>query len=451
MARVKPAPGVLRRGSRLGKYVLEKRLGRGGFADVWKAKDTIERRPTALKILSTEAVSEFGRNQIEKEARIAARLDHPNIVSVRNADWIGGRFIIASELAKGNLAEYRKARRSPRIAMSIVRQIASALAYAHSKRLMHRDVKPHNLLIFDDDRAALSDFGVSCFAKPVGNTYSEVGTLGYLAPEQAYGRPGFGSDVFSLGLIAFELLTGKLLRWPFEWSDGDYAAVAAKVPEKTIAVIHKAVQFQPARRYPDAGAFHQALTRSLESAVKRPAPPRRRRRKPVPSPLEVEAKLFGRQHGNRLGMRFACYRCDGPISEEMMVCPWCGADDNAFDEITAYPMVCYACGHGVRPEWKYCPWCYQGRFEGNGRAPRPDPRAERRCTRKGCAGELRPFMRYCPLCKKKVQRAWIDPELEHRCSRCRWSVSQTFWRYCPWCGKHEPRAGRFAKNHGRNH
>jgi serine/threonine-protein kinase len=447
MAREKPEPGTLRRGSRLGKYLLEKRLGRGAFADVWRVRDTVERRAIALKIISQDAVREFGRDQIEQEARIATRLTHPNIVAVRNADWVRGRFVIATELAHSNLAEYRRARRSTRIALSIVLQIASGLAYAHSRRVMHRDVKPQNLLIFDDDRAALSDFGASCFAKPIGETYSEVGTLGYLAPEQAYGRPGYASDVFSLGLISYELLTGKLLRWPFEWPERDLRTLQAKIPEKVIAVVRKAVQFQPRRRFTDAGAFYAALRRSLEQAPERQGSRRgrRRSRKPVPSPLAVEAELFRRHHGTRLGMRYFCHRCDGPVAEEMIFCPWCGAEDNSFREITDYPLVCYACDRGVRPEWNYCPWCYQGRFTGNGRPPRPDRRATRRCSRPGCAGELRPFMRYCPLCKKKVLRPWKDPELEHRCPRCRWSVSRVFWRYCPWCGKHEPRAGRFAR------
>lgn len=439
---------VLRKGARLGKYALESRLGRGGFAEVWKAQDTVEKRAVALKVALPDALEEFGRSQIEQEARIATRLHHPHIVSIRNADWIDGRFVMAWDLAKMSLAEYPRARRSTRTALEIVRQIAEGLAYAHARRLMHRDVKPQNILIFADGTAALGDFGASCFAKPIGQTYSEVGTLGYLAPEQAYGRPGFSSDVFSLGVIAYELLAGVLLRWPFEWPPEGYDRLTRRVPEPMIKVLKRAVQFQPKRRYPDAGAFHAELVRAMkeldpEKPVRKKSP---RRTAPATDPLAVASELFRRRHGNRLGMRYRCNRCAAPVGEEMTVCPWCGTKDNSFSEVTAYPLVCYACERGVRAEWNYCPWCYEGRFQSNGRPPRRDSRAVRNCSRPGCAGELRLFMRYCPLCKQRPKRLWTDPELKQRCPRCRWPVSKEFWHYCPWCGRRESKAGHFHEH-----
>ncbi|MCH8132750.1 MAG: serine/threonine protein kinase, partial [Myxococcales bacterium] len=89
---------VLRKGSRLGKYRLERRVGKGGFAEVWQVRDTVENQRLALKVTHPEAVAEWGRSAIEREARITARLHHPGIVSVRNADWIDGRFVIATDL-----------------------------------------------------------------------------------------------------------------------------------------------------------------------------------------------------------------------------------------------------------------------------------------------------------------------------------------------------------------
>ncbi len=90
---------VLRRGSKLGKYRLEGRIGKGACAAVWRARDTVEKRLVALKVAFPELVQEFGRGALEHEARIASRLSHPNLVSVRNADWIKGYFVIASDLA----------------------------------------------------------------------------------------------------------------------------------------------------------------------------------------------------------------------------------------------------------------------------------------------------------------------------------------------------------------
>lgn len=438
------APAALRRGGRLGKYRLERRLGLGAAAEVWAARDTIERRRVALKVVLPFVVEQHGHAEIEREARIASRLDHPNLVAIRNADWMDGRFVLVTELARTSLADYKGARRSSSIALRITRDVAAGLAYAHERKLMHRDVKPENILIFDDGHAALSDFGVSRFAEE--RTLTEAGTLGYMAPEQAYGRPKLASDVFSLGLIAYELLTGELLTWPFDWPPPRYRRLVRRVPAAYLPVLRKACAFDPQRRYADGIAFRDALERA--QAVAKPAPrrPRRRRKAPAPSPLAVQAELFRKRHGRPLRMRYRCHRCDGAVAEEMPFCPWCGSGDNSFAELTSASLICPWCERGVRPEWTACPWCFPGRFQGNGRTPPHDPRATRRCTRRGCQGQLRPFMRYCPLCKKKPARPWSHPELPERCPRCRWPVSREFWRFCAWCGRREPGAGSFRKS-----
>ena len=434
----------LRRGSRVGKYRLDRRIGRGAFAEVWKTRDTVENRPAALKLTHPEAVVEWGRNKIEHEARIASRLDHPGIVAIRNADWIDGRFTIATDLAVSNLADYTRARRSATTALEIIREVASGLAYAHERNIFHRDVKPENILIFEDGRAALSDFGASRFAKGAERTVTEAGTLGYMAPEQAYGRGRFTSDVFSLGLIAYEILTGVLPSWPFEWPPAGHDRFVAKVPATVRPILRKAAQFDPRRRYADAGELYAVLERAFSQA-ERPqvVRPVRRKRKAAPSPLEVQANAFRRAHGKGLGMRFSCRRCDGPIAEAMQFCPWCGASDNSYRELTRFALVCGDCEKGVRPEWNACPWCYTGRFTSNGRTPPNDKQAVRTCAARGCAGQLRPFMRYCPMCKRKIKRVWSHRNLTDRCPRCRWPTSHAFMRFCPWCGRREPRAGSF--------
>jgi serine/threonine-protein kinase len=441
-------PRALRRGTHIGKYRLDRRLGQGAFATVWKARDRVEGRDVALKLAFPEIVDEWGREEVEREARIAARLSHPNIVPVRNADWIDGYFVMATDLAKTNLGSYPGARRSARVALGVIRDVAAGLAHAHARRVMHRDVKPENIVIYQDGRAALVDFGLSRLTKGVTQNFTKVGTLGYMAPEQAYGRCSFSSDVFSLGLIAYEILTGTLPTWPFDWPPEGIKRFVAKVPEPARAVLRKAAEFNPRRRFLNAVEFHQRLEAALRKAEQgaRPRVPRRRRaRKPSPSPLEVQAELFRRRHGRQLGMRYCCHRCNGPVAEPMSVCPWCGSKDNSFANLTSEPLVCPDCERGVKAEWTSCPWCFSGRFEGNGRRPRHDPKAERRCTRPGCEGQLRLFMRYCPLCKQKVRRVWTESQLPDRCPRCRWPVSGEFWRFCPWCGRREPKAGTFVR------
>ncbi len=438
--------GSLRKRSMLGKYRLERRLGQGSFASVWRAQDTVERRKVALKIVVPRIEEEYGRQPIEREARIASRLSHPNVVAVRNADWIDGYFVLATDLAEKSLAEYAGARRSGRLALRVIRDLAAGLAYAHSQKVLHLDLKPENVMIFADRRAAIGDFGTSRLARGSMRTYIEAGTLGYMAPEQAYGRARLASDVFSLGLIAYELLTGKLQSWPFSWPPAGFDRFSERVPEPLQRVLKKAAAFQPRHRYSDGMLLHRAFERAwrkIERSNHRPV--RRSQPRATRSALSIEADLFRRRHGRRLGMRYCCHHCDGPVAEAMSHCPWCGTPDNSFREVTSYPLVCPECDRGVRPEWTACPWCYRGRLAGNGRAVRKDGRAVRRCSRRGCAGQLQQFMRYCPVCKQRPRRLWSHADLTDRCPRCRWPVSRQFWRYCPWCGRREPKAGTFVR------
>jgi serine/threonine-protein kinase len=439
--------GPLRKRCLVGKYRLEHLLGRGSFASVWRARDTVENRDVALKVIAPHVEEEFGRSGIEREARIASRLSHPNVVALRNADWIDGYFVLATDLAERSLADYPGAWRSRRLGLQVVRDVAAGLAYAHSQKVLHLDLKPENVLVFADRRAAIGDFGTSRLARGATRTYIEAGTLGYMAPEQAYGRARLTSDVFSLGLIAYELLTGKLLSWPFSWPPASFKRFQERVPEPLQPVLKKAAAFQPRRRYPDGVALHRAIENAMRKIARARDRPVRHvgRRATAPSPRVVEAELFRKRYGRRLGMRVGCHHCDGPVAEAMSHCPWCGSPDNSFREVTSYPLVCPECERGVRAEWTSCPWCYRGRFQGNGRLPRKDPKAERRCTRRGCPGTLQVFMRYCPVCKQKPRRPWSHPELNDRCPRCRWPVARQFWRFCPWCGRREPRAGTFVR------
>ena len=125
---------TLRRGSQLGKYKLLSRLGRGGFAEVWRARDTVLDLDVALKVAHVDIAEEWGRDVLEHEARITSRLSHPNIVAVRNADWIDGYFVIASDLAERNLTGYPGARRSPRVGLQVIRDVAAGLAHAPAQQ-----------------------------------------------------------------------------------------------------------------------------------------------------------------------------------------------------------------------------------------------------------------------------------------------------------------------------
>lgn len=426
----------LRRGTRLGKYRLEKRLGEGGSAEVWAGRDTVESRRVAIKVISPTMVEEFGRSAIEHEARVAARLDHPNIVTVRNADWVGPYFILVTDVAERCLEGYREPRRSPELALSILHDVARGLAHAHSRKILHRDVKPANILLYPGRVAKLADFGTARFAPPRTALFTEVGTVGHMAPEQAYGRPTYASDVFGLGLVGYQLYTGVLPRWPFEKPLDAQANFEARAPVEVQRVILKALSVSIDKRWPNGVELLRALESAMERARQRTTRALRSRSKTPrarASAQELEFRWFRREYGKALELRFDCCQCGGPIGEAMTHCPWCGTDENSFLEVSRYPLVCPDCERGVRPEWNACPWCYTGRFESNGKRPPRDPHAERECRRRGCDGQIRPFMRYCPQCKTKVARPWKVENMT-RCKRCRWP-SAPRWRFCAWCGR----------------
>ncbi len=433
----------LRRGTRLGKYRLERRLGEGASATVWQARDQIEGRRVALKIVSPEIVEEFGPVAIEAEARLAAQLDHPRIAMIRNADWIGGYFVLATDLARSSLDRNRSIRRSPERILAIVLDVAEGLAHAHERGLLHRDVKPANILLYDDRRARLADFGTARLGQVKSRVMTEAGTMGYMAPEQAYGRPRFASDVFSLGLTAYELWAGVLPGWPFEWPLDGCERFEQRCPEAVQPVIRRSLSLDLDRRYGDGISFHRALTRAAERhrkggssrSVRRRAP---RRRKVEPDPFTLEADWFRKRFGKALETSYDCHACGGPISESMRHCPWCGTTRNSFAEVTSFPLICPDCERGVRPEWGACPTCTTGRFEPDGRTIPGASTAERRCRRKGCGAPIRRFMHYCPGCKARVAKPW-KVEGIGGCSRCAWPFVPR-WRFCPWCGRRNARA-----------
>jgi serine/threonine-protein kinase len=435
-----------RRGSRIGKYRLEKRLGEGGSAVVWQARDTVEGRRVAVKLVLPSVVEEFGKDAVEAEARIAARLEHPRIARVRNADWFDSTFVIVTDLARSSLDNARSVKRSPARILSVLVDVAEGLAHAHAKGVLHRDVKPANILLDNEGRAQLADFGTARLAQLRTRMMTEAGTMGYMAPEQAYGRPCFASDVFGLALTGYELWAGQLPSWPFEWPLDGAQRFEARCPKEVQPVIKQALSLDLDRRHRDGGAFLKALRDALQ---KRDGIARRqtRRRKQGRSgtrqsverdPFELEAGWFRKRFGAALGTRFDCHACDGPVSESMRHCPWCGTDRNAFGEVTAYPLICPDCERGVRPEWSACPTCSTGRFVPNGRPIPSGRRSERTCKKKGCGAPIDRFMHYCPGCKDRVTRPWRVEGL-HGCPRCDWPMVPR-WRFCGWCGRRNAHA-----------
>lgn len=269
---------VLRAREVLGKYRVEKRLASGGFADVYAALDKVEGIRVALKVPHPAHVSSDMLDMFRREVRLTARLDHPGILPIKNAEVIDGVFVVAYPLGIGSLADRMKRRITTERVLHFAEQMLTALAHAHRQRIIHCDVKPENFILFPGDRIRLADFGISRVARRTV-TGSGSGTVGYLAPEQALGRPSRRSDVFSLGLIVYRMLAGELPHWPFDWPPAGIERVAEKVHPDVVSWLRRSLAVYEEKRFASAETMLDAFQR-LRSRNRLRAPvavPARRR------------------------------------------------------------------------------------------------------------------------------------------------------------------------------
>jgi eukaryotic-like serine/threonine-protein kinase len=201
-----------------GRYTVERVLGRGGMSTVYLARDTALDRSVALKVLAESYAgdTDFSR-RFRREAQTAARLSHPNVVQVYDTGEEGGRLFIVMEYVDGedlNVARGRQGRFAPAEVVEAGVQACAALGYAHEHGVVHRDVKPANLLVRSDGLLKVTDFGIARAvdaATQLTRTGTILGTASYVAPEQAHGEPvGPAADLFALGVVLYELATGTL-------------------------------------------------------------------------------------------------------------------------------------------------------------------------------------------------------------------------------------------------
>ncbi len=258
----------------LGKYQIEKKLGSGGFGTVYLAEDTMLRVKRALKIPHRNAA------QLEKmteEGRVQTRLlDHPNIVKLLTLESIDGIFVMVMEYIEGTDLEKMIDEQETldiSAALHYLRQILSALEFAHNHRILHRDIRPSNILITKaGNQVKITDFGTSTLlddAKPFATT--RIGSPPYMAPEQFEGKAVFASDLYSAGCLFYEMVTGFppiVLANPMEIYNraraGDFPSLESKnhrISSELNRVIMKALAPAARDRYPTAGEFLAELDR----------------------------------------------------------------------------------------------------------------------------------------------------------------------------------------------
>jgi serine/threonine-protein kinase len=400
------------------------------MADVYRAYDTIQKQRVALKIPREDHLT--GPEEFLHEVQVATKLRHPNILSVMNASYIDDHFVIAMELGDESLADRIERRISMTRALDLAGQAIAGLACAHEHRIIHCDIKPENFILFPGNQLKLCDFG---FAKISLRTLkaSGSGTIDYIAPEQAMGRPKFQSDVFSLGLVLYRLFSGILPEWPYAWPMAGHDRLTTRVRPELVEMLKKAIQLDPAKRYRDAVQMQSAFEQLQSHARRQKRSRARSDRKAGTTWRGMQWREFQRQYKRVLDTRHQCRRCEGPVSESMQGCPWCGIDNPARGSESSMPSSCPRCERGVKNDWDYCPWCYGPGFEEETTRRYPDKRYTNRCSNKRCRGKLMPFMRYCPWCRMKVRRPWKLEGSRHRCKACKWGIARDFWNFCAWC------------------
>ena len=252
-----------------GRYEVLKRVGSGGMADVYMAKDHKLNRNVAVKVLKSEYVEdEKFLKKFETEAQAVARLSHPNIVNVYDVGIEDGINYIVMELAEGmTLKEYirRKGYLSPKETVEISLQIASAISHAHKNHIIHRDIKPQNILVSEIGNVKVTDFGIAkaTSSNTVTSTATAMGSVHYISPEQAKGRfCDEKSDIYSLGITMYEMVTGHV---PFDHENGVTIAlmhlqneitppsqIRDGIPDSLEKIILKCTMKKPEDRYQTA-------------------------------------------------------------------------------------------------------------------------------------------------------------------------------------------------------
>jgi serine/threonine protein kinase len=268
---------ALTNGTSVGRYIIIEKIGAGGMGEVYLAEDTELQRKVALKFLPLHLCQdEDCRKRFKREAQAAAKLDHPNIVSVHEVTEFGGRpFIVMAHIEGRVLTEYAKEEKlSVNKIIDLALQLCEGIHAAHEQGVIHRDIKPSNVLIDASGRARIVDFGLASFhgTEPLTKTGSTLGTVGYMSPEQVRGdRIDQRSDLFSLGVVLYELLTGLN---PFR-GDSEAATSHAithdspqplarynrNIPDGLQRIVDKALEKDPSLRYQHADGMIADLRR----------------------------------------------------------------------------------------------------------------------------------------------------------------------------------------------
>ena len=327
---------MLFRGQVLGKYKIIAPLGSGGFGTVYLAQDTWIDKKVAIKVPHRQGV-DFG--ELLREPRLLASVSHPNIVGITTAEKQENVFFIVMEYVQGETLENiiaLKGALDVHRALDFTCQICNAVDHAHRQGVIHRDLRPANVLVTENDMLKVADFGTSRFLEIAAHGTTVIGSPPYMAPEQFHGKAVFASDLYSLGVTMYQMLTGTL---PYDTpapSDLDKLMSGELVspPRLRNPAIPKAISDIVMRAMaPEVTARYQRATELLDDVLAARAATQQRR---TPSPGPAHAEAGGRTSRDdsqgvqaRLRSRDApaarfCWQCRKPLHARTDRCPFCG-------------------------------------------------------------------------------------------------------------------------------
>jgi serine/threonine protein kinase len=304
----------------VGKYRIEKPLGNGGFGAVYLAEDTLIGKRVALKVPHKQNQS---LDELVAEAKLMALLSHPNIVSVLTADKdesVGTFFIVMEYVEGESLGERltREGQAEEAQAQTWAVQITDAVAYAHSKNVLHRDLRPSNVLLTEDATAKVVDFSISRLLERDPYASTRIGSPPYMAPEHFQGRAIFASDIYSIGVMMYEMVTGVLPFFDINPSRIEELAAAGrftppnlknrKVSKEFSDIVVKAMAKDLSQRYRRADEMLSDLKQLRQT-------PRRER-----EIAEIRQRIAARD----VPQGAFCFHCRRPLPRRAVKCPFCG-------------------------------------------------------------------------------------------------------------------------------
>jgi len=321
------------RGQTIGKYRIISPLGSGGFGTVYLAEDTWIDKKVAIKVPHRQHGLDFG--ELLQEPRLLAALSHPNIVSVLTAEKQEGIFFIVMEYVPGDTLEaliLREGALELTRALDLTCQICNAVDHAHQQGVLHRDLRPGNVLVTENGLAKVADFGTSRFLEIAAHGTTVIGSPPYMAPEQFHGKAVFASDIYSLGVTMYQMLTGML---PYETpAPADLEKLMTgelvspprvknpRLPKAIDDVVLRAMAPEIAARYQRAGDLLADLLAFRAERVRPPrvvTPPE----SPVPSAAPA-AERAARVRARETPPGRFCWHCRKPLHARASRCPFCG-------------------------------------------------------------------------------------------------------------------------------